>query len=390
MIYRLKDIGQVITGKTPSTNNKDNFDTNKNKYLFITPRDMNINSKYIKETERYLTDRINSSFNNLIVNDNEICVSCIGTIGKVFIPKYLAITNQQINSIINIDAEICYYNYLYYKLCTLTDTMNLIAGGTTVPIINKSTFENLEIDLPDIDYQRKASKILSDIDNKIEANNEINNNLHELINSLYKEKFSNVDCFKRADEIANITIGKTPPRSEHECFTTNNEDMKWISISDLGKCGMYIYDTNEKLTDEAVDKYNVKVVPENTILLSFKLTVGRTAITPKKMTTNEAIAHFNLNDNDYIYYVYSYLNNFDYSKLGSTSSIATAVNSKIIKAMNIGVPKREEILEYNKIVKPLFNKIKINEEENINLSNLRDTLLPKLMNGEIDLDNIEI
>ena len=212
----------------------------------------------------------------------------------------------------------------------------------------------------------------------------------ELINNLYKESFSNIEEYKQADEIANITIGKTPPRSNRECFTYNEDDIKWLSISDLGKCGMYAWNTSEKLTEDAVNKYNVKVIPENTIVLSFKLTIGRIAITANKMATNEAIAHFNLLDNDMIYYLYSYLKNFDYSKLGNTSSIATAVNSKIIKAMLIGVPDKTMILEFNNKVKPLFEKIKLNEAQNETLTQLRDTLLPRLMNGEIDLEKIEI
>ena len=212
----------------------------------------------------------------------------------------------------------------------------------------------------------------------------------ELINNLYNESFSNIEEYKQADEIANITIGKTPPRSKRECFTYNEDDIKWLSISDLGKCGMYAWNTSEKLTEDAVNKYNVKVIPENTIVLSFKLTIGRIAITANKMATNEAIAQFNLIDNDMIYYLYSYLKNFDYSKLGNTSSIATAVNSKIIKAMPIGVPDKTMILEFNNKVKPLFEKIKLNEAQNETLTQLRDTLLPRLMNGEIDLEKIEI
>lgn len=217
-----------------------------------------------------------------------------------------------------------------------------------------------------------------------------NNNLLELINDLYKESFSNIEGYKQADEIANITIGKTPPRSNRECFTYNEDDIKWLSISDLGKCGMYAWNTSEKLTEDSVNKYNVKVIPENTIVLSFKLTIGRIAITANKMATNEAIAHFNLLDNDMIYYLYFYLKNFDYSKLGNTSSIATAVNSKIIKAMPIGIPNKHSVLEFNNTVRPLFEKIKLNEEQNMTLTQLRDNLLPKLMNGEIDLDKIEI
>ena len=209
-------------------------------------------------------------------------------------------------------------------------------------------------------------------DKKIELNNKINDNLLEIINTLYKNEFIDVKEYKRAEEIADITIGKTPPRGNKECFSTKNEDVKWASIADLGKCGTY--------------NYNVKVIPKNTIILSFKLTIGRIAITSQEMATNEAIAHFNLEDKDMLYYLYSYLKNFDYEKLGSTSSIATAVNSKIIKAMPIVITDKETLEK----VSSMFEKIRENEFENKKLEQLRDTLLPELMNGEIDLDNIKI
>ena len=212
----------------------------------------------------------------------------------------------------------------------------------------------------------------------------------EIIDSLYKDTFKDIETFDKAENIANITIGKTPPRSEKECFTTNEDDMKWISIADLGKSGTYIFNTSERLTLDSVEKYNVKVIPKNTIILSFKLTIGRIAITTENMATNEAIAHFNLKEKDMIYFLYSYLKNFNYAKLGSTSSIATAVNSKIIKAMPIGISNKETLKTYNEKVQVMFEKLLENEKENQVLEQLRDTLLPKLMNGEIDIDNIEI
>ena len=387
---KLKDIGKIVTGKTPSTKQLENFSELDDKYLFVTPRDMKDNCKYIESTERYLTSFVEDKFKSQIIKKDSVCISCIGSdMGKVYMINRLGITNQQINSITDI-KDICNPHYLYYYFSDKKEYLKGIASGSTMPILNKSTFENIEIDLPARNIQDKIVKILNNIDNKIELNNQTNDNLLELINNLYKESFSNIEEYKQADEIANITIGKTPPRSNRECFTYNEDDIKWLSISDLGKCGMYAWNTSEKLTEDSVNKYNVKVIPENTIVLSFKLTIGRIAITANKMATNEAIAHFNLLDNDMIYYLYFYLKNFDYSKLGNTSSIATAVNSKIIKAMPIGIPNKHSVLEFNNTVRPLFEKIKLNEEQNMTLTQLRDNLLPKLMNGEIDLDKIEI
>ena len=284
------------------------------------------------------------------------------------------------------------YLYAYLTLPSITEKLHAIAETSTsaYPSIRPSDIENVVIPVPDMEIQGKISKILSYIDKKIDINNQINDNLLNIIDTYFDEIFTDIECTKRADEIADITIGKTPPRAKAECFTKKDNDIKWLSISDIGRCGIYVFDTSEKLTLDAVNKYNVKIIPENTIVLSFKLTVGRVAITNEKMATNEAIAHFNLYDDRLRSYIYTYLRKFDYDKLGSTSSIATAVNSKIIKAMPIKVPDDGKIEKFNKLADEILKIIRINERENRRLGQLRDTLLPKLMNGELNLDKIEM
>ena len=196
--------------------------------------------------------------------------------------------------------------------------------------------------------------------------------------------------YKTAENIAHVSIGKTPPRKESEWFSerkTNNTT--WVSIRDMGVFGSHTGRTSEYLTTEAIEKFNVKKVPKGSILLSFKLTLGRVTIASEELTTNEAIAHFI--EPEYginVPYLYCYLINFNYSSLGSTSSIATAVNSKIIKNMPILVPT-ERILDcYKKQSEPSFQKMKSLDDETAMLTNLRDTLLPKIISGELRLDNI--
>ena len=222
----------------------------------------------------------------------------------------------------------------------------------------------------------------------------INNNLEQQVLALYRHTFVDDDnpnrknC--RADEYFDITIGKTPPRKEPQWFSKNPNYITWVSISDMGNCGLYISNSSEQLTLEAVQKHNVKIVPDNTILLSFKLTVGRVAITNGKMTTNEAIAHFKTDNKEINEYLYCYLKTFNYQTMGSTSSIATAVNSKIIKGMPFVVPTNEEIVKFHSVASPMFEKIKANQLEIANLVSLRDALLPKLLSGELDVSEIKI
>ena len=350
------------------------------------------NNKFEKKDSIWVSKNAYEFLKKSKLDGGEIVITNVGAnLGTVFIvPKLDYPQTLGPNSIIIKTKE--NDQYIYYLLLSRygQNKIKEIVSGSAMPKFNKTDFKNIIIQLPNIENQNKIVKILSTLDKKIELNNQINDNLLKLINNLYKKSFNNIEEYKKAEEIANITIGKTPPRSNKECFSNSEDDIKWLSISDLGKCGVYAWNTNEKLTEDAIKNYNVKIIPENTIVLSFKLTIGRVAITANKMATNEAIAHFNLLDNDMIYYLYSYLKNFDYSKLGNTSSIATAVNSKIIRAMPIGIPNNNSVLEFNNTVRPLFKKIKLNEEQNMTLTQLRDTLLPKLMNGEIDLEKIEI
>lgn len=267
------------------------------------------------------------------------------------------------------------------------------AKGTKMPRGDKNSLMKYEI--PDFDFetQQKIAKVLSAIDDKIELNNSINNNLEQQAMALFTYNFidnsneNRISC--KAEEYFDISIGKTPPRKEPEWFSVI-DGVKWVSISDMGNCGMYISNSSEYLTPSAIDKYNVKIVPDNTVILSFKLTVGRVAITVGEMTTNEAIAHFKTDNKKINEYLYCYLKKFNYQTMGSTSSIATAVNSKIIKAMLFVIPTDDEINKFHTIVKPIFNQIKLNQIENSNLIQLRDTLLPKLMSGEIDVSEVDI
>ena len=190
---------------------------------------------------------------------------------------------------------------------------------------------------------------------------------------------------KPADELFDIGIGKTPPRKETEWFSTNPDDMQWISIKDMGNSGVFITESSEFLTNQAVDKFNIRKIPENTVLLSFKLTIGRVSITTSETTTNEAIAHFKITDKSFLTteYLYLFLQQFDFNSLGSTSSIATAVNSKTIKGIEILIPNEELIKAFQMKISNIFAQIKNLTMENKNLVKTRDLLLPKLLNGEI-------
>ena len=301
-------------------------------------------------------------------------------------------------AVIEVNAEVLDADFLYYLLtqATLVEALHAIAEQSTsaYPSIKASDIEDLEIEIPDLGTQKKIADVLGSLDRKMAQNTAINKNLEAQVQALYREMFVNTTNEQRrtcrAEEYFDIAIGKTPPRKEHQWFTTNPSDVTWVSISDMGSCGTYISRSSEQLTQEAIDKFNIKVVPSNTVLLSFKLTVGRIAITHGEMTTNEAIAHFKTDKSFINEYLYCYLKDFNYQTMGSTSSIAIAVNSKIIKAMPFVIPADDEISRFHSIAGPMFEQILNNQLENDSLAEMRDTLLPRLMSGELDVSSLDI
>jgi len=288
-------------------------------------------------------------------------------------------------------------------ICYLLNRMDLSGyiTGSAQPKLNQANLLAMEVCLPDLATQIRIVGLLSSFDDKIAINNRINHNLEEQAQALYKSWFVEFEPFKngkfvdtelgmipegwnvvKAEEICPINIGKTPPRKESKWFSTNVKDNTWVSISDMSDCGTYINASSENLTNEAISKFNIAIVPAGSVLLSFKLTIGRVAIANKDLTTNEAIARFVTDGPALTNYLYLALKDYDYSKLGSTSSIATAVNSKIIKTMPMLHPGIEVIKEFACVVDGIFEEIRKRQKENRILAGIRDSALPRLMSGE--------
>jgi len=270
--------------------------------------------------------------------------------------------------------------YLYYAMISRGFQAELLsrATGTTVTGLRQPELLRCKILEKSPTEQQHIVDILGSIDNSIENNEKIIETLEEKMLLEYDSLISNASLsVSEMQEIFDISIGKTPPRKESHWFTENPEDVKWLSISDMGKAKVFAFDSSEKITAEGIEKYNVKIAPENTVLLSFKLTIGKVAITGCEMATNEAIAHFVSNDENIVEYLYCYLKRYNFDMLGNTSSIATAVNSKTIKAMKFYYPDTESLVDFHRIAEPLIKKIKHLLITNAKLNELKQLYLKK-------------
>lgn len=260
-------------------------------------------------------------------------------------------------------------NYLWFK------TDSSVRGS-----IGWDDLYNIPFNPPALYIQNKIVEQYNHIENVIESNKTIINNISEQIKLIYLiyiplfEKNGKID---KVENIFDISIGGTPDREDLDAFSNNIEDLPWISIADM-KDKVYLYETKEKLTRHAIENYRVKTIKKGTVVMSFKLSVGRVGILTSDMATNEAIAHFNTSESNLKYYTYCYLKYYDFNKLGSTSSIATAYNSTIIKNMPFVIPSNEDLSKFNKLIDPFFELISGLEKENLSLEKLENVLLLKI------------
>jgi type I restriction enzyme, S subunit len=423
--FTLAQLGRVVTGKTPKTSDPNNFG---GQIPFVTPTDMD-GCKTMATTARYLSELGASTVKSSVIPAGSVMVSCIGSdMGKSVIAKHRCVTNQQINSVVvdaKFSSEFVYYNLSMRK----AELQHLASGGSTMPILNKGMFSEIKIDLPPLAEQLQITNTLSTLDDRITLLRETNATLEAIAQTLFKSWFVDFDPVRaklecRAPEgmdeatarlfpdsfeeselglvprgwvmrtmadVSTVGIGKTPPRKEQHWFSEAPSDVRWVSIRDMGAIGVYATRTSEFLTQEAVDKFNVRQVPDNTVLMSFKMTIGRVAITDGEMTTNEAIAHFRLTPDAPLTteYIYLHLKQFDFSTLSSTSSIADAVNSKTVREIPILVPAPDVVAAFQSQVGWLFAKLKNTEQQAQTLATLRDTLLPRLISGQLRLPDVQ-
>ena len=345
-------------------------------YPSITDEDKDRLSKYLMKEGDILFTRVGSVDLSAYVSK--------GQEGWMFSSRML-----RVRPIAEISSRFLSY---FFQQKSFRDYIINIAVGATMPSINTGILKTIPISYPPLEEQNAIAEVLSSLDDKIDLLHRQNQTLEQMAETLFRQWFveeadENWEV-KKLKELVDIGIGRTPPRKEFHWFSKLISDVKWVSIKDLGDSGIFVFDTSEYLTEEAVDKFNIPIIPPDTVLLSFKMTLGRVAITTEHMLSNEAIAHFKFNEETPFSkeFLYFYLKTYPYETLGSTSSIVTSINSGMIKDMEVIIPDDETLTKFENHVTNYFDKIKSNQTQIRTLTALRDTLLPKLMGGEVRVE----
>lgn len=256
-------------------------------------------------------------------------------------------------------------------------------SGSALPRIVLKDFKKVSMQVPPLPTQQKIAAILSSLDDKIELNNKINTNLEQQAQALFKNFSEKSSKSVKFTDLIYILGGGTPK--------TNNEDywngkIPFFTPKDVGN--PYCLLTEKKITESGLDNCNSRLYPVNTIFVTARGTVGKVCLAGLPMAMNQSCyALKSKEDNQLLAYFYTLeaINSLKHKANGATFD---AIVTSDFETETINILSEQDTKEFTQIVKPIFEKILTNQKENINLSNLRDTLLPRLMNGEIETNHM--
>jgi type I restriction enzyme S subunit len=412
---RIGDIGDVVTGKTPSSKNPEYFG---DEIPFVTPTDYKNYHKNIYSSERYLSQAGKEVLGNKLLPINSVIVTCIGSdMGKVAINKVECITNQQINSII-LKRDLADSDFIYYTLISMQEYLKMLArGGTTMPIVNKSTFEEIKLLLPPFPEQKAIAATLSALDDMIELNNQINKTLEEMAQAIFKSWFVDFEPFKDGefeeselglipkgwrvgaiDELIKETIsgdwGKETPQGN---YTEKVICIRGADIPDIAQ-GRRGNPATRYILKRNLEK---KRLSENEIIIEISggsptQSTGRTVFITKELINSfqEPIICTNfcrtvrLKEATYSSFVYSLLQYLYNEKVfftyeNGTTGIKNLDITTLFGQYKTVIPSEEVFAEYHSMYSEFLRYIYESGFECKKLSEIRDTLLPKLISGEI-------
>lgn len=271
--------------------------------------------------------------------------------------------------------------------------------GSTRGNINAQTLAQMPLLLPERTQQDKMVDILSSIDRKIKENEKINKNLEQQAQALYRSWFVNYEPFggtKPADWIngsiddlgSEIICGKTPSTKKTEYYGGSTP---FITIPDMHGC-VYTVSTERYLSAAGVASQSKKTIPRNSVCVSCIGTAGLVTLVSEESQTNQQINSIVHKEGVSTYYTYLLMQTLSetINKLGQSGSTIVNLNKTQFGKIPVIVPSKHVSQEFDSLCRPLFEKILLNQKENIKLSALRDTLLPKLMSGEIDVSTLDL
>ncbi len=369
------DIGTVKGGATPLTKVKEYYGGN---IPWITPKDLSgYSSKYIFEGERSITKAGFDSTSVHLLPKGTVLFSSRAPIGYIAIAGNNLTTNQGFKSIIP-NSEKVLSNFLYYLLHFNKDKIENLGSGTTFKEVSGRVLENFRVRIPSLNMQKRIYKILNSLDEKIELNNKINENLEQQAQTIFKSWFVDFEPFQDGkfveSELGMIPKGWKIEKLGELIDVKYGKDHRALSDGDIpvyGSGGIMRY----------VDK---SLYEKETVLIPRKGSLNNVTLINHPFWSVDTMFYTQMKIENFTKFLYHLLLMKDLASMNVGSAVPSMTVS-LLNEIKFALPPMSILAEFENITSAIYNLIWSNQKENLILSNIRDTLLPKLMSGEIEV-----
>lgn len=373
------EIIDIIGGGTPKTSIADYWN---GEIPWLSVKDFNNDNRYVYDTEKHISDLgLNNSSTKLLQRD-DIIISARGTVGEIAMIPYPMAFNQScygIRAKAGTDKAFLYY-LLKYKIADL----KRMTHGSVFDTITRDTFANLIVSLPPYEIQRRIASVLMLIDDKIECNSRINDNLAELLQTVYQERFGDVSAATEQGMLSDI------------CSYSRDR----VAVSELNASTYFSTENMLPGKAGATEAASLPTIPQttachkgDTLISNIRPYFKKIVYCEDRCGCSTDVLCFTPVQPKYAAYLFSTLyadKFFAFMVAGSKGTKMPRGDKQQIMAYPVALPSDEELDEFNKLALPILAQLHSNKAENKRLSATRDALLPKLMSGEIDVSAIQL
>lgn len=390
----LSSLGTIVGGATPSTKKPENYEGGT--IPWITPKDLSgFSGRYISHGERNITEKGLNSCSAQMMPKHSVLFSSRAPIGYVAISDCEVCTNQGFKSIVpNENAD---YLFLYYLLQYKKKDIENLGSGTTFKEVSANTMKSVEVRVPaEKSEQKRIARVLSAIDDKIEANTRINENLEQQASALFESWFVNYDpwdgempsAWEKAPLGTFVEIKRGGSPRPIQDFLSDS-GLRWLKISDVTSLkSPFILEIKEHIKLEGLKK--TVFLKAGELVLSNSATPGIPKILDVDSCIHDGWLYFPKSQLSK-YYLYLFFKHIrkELVALGN-GSVFTNLKTDILKAFPAVKADADTLTAFDFIAMPLFDAMLNLDREKAHLVAMRDALLPKLMAGEIDLSEIQL
>lgn len=390
MKYKLSEIMDIIGGGTPKTSKPEYWNGD---IPWLSVKDFNNDYRYVYETEKTITQAGLDNSSTKLLKRNDSIISARGTVGEMAMIPYPMAFNQSCYGL-RAKEGLVDEEYLYYLIKHNVVVLKKNTHGSVFDTITRDTFDDIEVELPSLVEQEIVASILRDLDDKIEVNNKINKNLEQQAEALFHSLFvDNANpTWKEGvlSDLGTIVAGGTPSKSKPEYYSEHG--IAWITPKDLSlNKSKFISHGEIDISELGFSKSSATKMPAGTVLFSSRAPIGYIAIAANEVTTNQGFKSVIPNENigtAFMYYLLKCL--LPIIEGMASGSTFKEISGAGMKAVPVVIPDNMTIEKFNAFCTPIFQQQEVLESENSRLADIRDSLLPKLMSGELDVSDLDL